>query len=152
MDHIKTAEKIEEKGERLYIFSKIGMFAGLCGFILAIIIGVFTVIVGGDLEDFFYAFTLDVDDEFEFAIPIIILDYLALVLGVICTPLYFYSIQLFVLGNIASNTKSQQNYSKPQLSYSKSQPSYSKSQPSYSKSQQAYSKSQQIYKSKYFRK
>ena len=137
-----TAEKIEEKGERLYIFSKIGMFAGLCGFILAIIIGVFTVIVGGDLE---YTFTLDIDDEFKFAIPIIILDYLALVFGVICTPLYFYSIQLFVLGNIASNTKSQQNYSKPQ-------PFYTKSQPSYSKSQQAYSKSQQIYKSKYLRK
>ena len=140
-----TAEKIEEKGERLYIFSKIGMFAGLCGFILSIILAIIPSVV----RSIFYEIP---DIMFALYYFIMFVACLAIVYGIISVPIYFYSIHLFVLGNIASNTKSQQNYSKPQPFYTKSQPSYSKSQPSYSKSQQAYSKSQQIYKSKYLRK
>jgi hypothetical protein len=97
-----TSEKLEEKGQKIYKFAKLGMFAGACSIALAVLIGLISLAVGGD---FIEPFIFEIDDEFAFAYPFVILDYIALLWGIVSVPMYFAGLNIFALGRIAHNTE-----------------------------------------------
>ena len=73
-----TSEKLESKGQNLYILSKIFMFIGLCGIVLALLIGVIAIALDGE---FISPFIFDIHDDFAFAYFFVAIDYLAVLLG-----------------------------------------------------------------------
>ena len=97
-----TSEKLEKKGQSLYIFSKIGMFCGLCAIALTILIGLIALATGAD---FIEPFIFEIDEEFAFAYFFVIIDYLAVLYGLVGLPIYFYSLNIFALGKVAHNTE-----------------------------------------------
>lgn len=104
-----TSKKVEEKGQNLYKNSKLLMFIGLCGIGLAIIMGLISLILGGE---FFYPFIFEISG-YEFAIIFIIADYIALLCGIIGIGWYHYSLNLFAIGRIAANTENLNSASNP---------------------------------------
>ena len=97
-----TSEKLESKGQNLYILSKIFMFIGLCGIVLALLIGVISIACDGE---FVSPFIFDMDDDFAFAYPFVVINYLAFLLGLAGIPMYFASLNIYALGRIAHNTE-----------------------------------------------
>ena len=99
-----TSAKVEQKGQKIYKAGKIGMMSGLVGLILIVlfVLGT-TVIFGGEyIGD---TLALKFDSSVAFLMPIMICAYLGVVFGVVGIFLYFYGMQLFVLGRIAHNTE-----------------------------------------------
>ena len=97
-----TSEKVEQKGQNIYKLSKLGMFVGVCAIVLAIIIGIISIATGAD---FVSPFIFDIDDDYAFAYPFVVLDYLALLWGLASIPMYFQGLNIFALGRIAHNTE-----------------------------------------------
>ena len=97
-----TSKKVEEKGQNLYKNSKLLMFIGLCGIGLAIIMGLISLMLDGE---FISPFIFDFSQDFAFAIVFVIADYIALLCGIIGIGWYHYSLNLFAIGRIASNTE-----------------------------------------------
>jgi hypothetical protein len=59
-----TSEKLEQKGQSIYKFAKLGMFFGVCSIVLALIIGMLSIALGAD---FISPFIFDVYEEYAFA-------------------------------------------------------------------------------------
>ena len=102
-----TSERLEEKGQSLYKLGKIFSFVGLCGFGLIILIGIIATIIAPS-EGFVNVITLNMSRlgrSYAFCIPIIIISYIGILLGMIGIPMYFNGLSIFVLGRIAHNTE-----------------------------------------------
>jgi hypothetical protein len=97
-----TSEKLEQKGQNIYKFAKLGMFLGVCAIALAFIIGILSISLGGE---FISPFIFDIDEEYAFAYLFVVVDYLALLLGIASVPMYFAGLNIFALGRIAHNTE-----------------------------------------------
>ena len=97
-----TSEKLEQKGQNIYVFAKLGMFFGICSILLALIIGILSVSLGAD---FFSPFIFYVAEEYAFAYLFVVVDYLALLWGLASIPMYFAGLNIFALGRIAHNTE-----------------------------------------------
>ena len=101
-----TSSKLEATGQAFYIFGKIGMFSGVCGIALTILMGLISVATGAD---FFSPMIYDISMDYAFAFPFIWLADLGLLLGVLGVPSYFYGLHLFGHGRIAVNTEKETN-------------------------------------------
>lgn len=97
-----TSEKLEQIGQNIYKFAKLGMIAGLCAIALMFIIGLISVGTGAY---FISPFIFEIADIFAFAYPFVIVDYLALIWGLASIPMYFVGLKIFALGRIAHNTE-----------------------------------------------
>ena len=97
-----TSKKLEQKGQSIYKISKLGMFAGVCAIVLTIIIGVLSIELGAS---FISPFIFDVADDYAFAYLFVVIDYLALLWGLVSIPMHFVGLNIFALGRIAHNTE-----------------------------------------------
>ena len=97
-----TSAKLEEKGQNIYKISKMGMFAGILAIILAVIIGLLSIALGAR---FISPFIFEVADEYAFAYFFVVVDYIALLWGLVSIPMYFTGLNIFGLGRIAHNTE-----------------------------------------------
>ena len=99
-----TSEKVEKKAQTFYKVGKLGMLCGLIAMVLLILSVLITLMIGRPswVEDLLI---LDIDDDFFFMYPIMILSYLGILFGAVGVGLYFYGINLFALGRIAHNTE-----------------------------------------------
>ena len=101
-----TSSKLEATGQAFYIFGKIGMFSGVCGIALTILMGLISLATGAD---FLSPMIFDISYEYAFAYPFVALAYSGLYCGVLGIPSYFYGLHLFGLGRIAVNTEKETN-------------------------------------------
>ena len=97
-----TSEELELKGQSIYKISKLGMFAGVCAIVLMIIIGVISIELGAR---FISPFIFEVGGDYAFAYLFVVVDYLALLWGLVSIPMYFVGLKIFALGRIAHNTE-----------------------------------------------
>ena len=97
-----TSERLEQKGQNIYKFAKLGMFAGICSIALALIIGLISISLDGT---FIMPFIFCVADEYSFAYFFVVVDYLSLLWGIASIPMYFAGLNIFALGRIAHNTE-----------------------------------------------
>ena len=97
-----TPEKVEAKGQKLHRLSKIGMLIGLCGIALFVIIGLISIATGAS---FIAPMIFHVYHGYEFSYFFVVIDYLALILGIVGCSVYFRSLELYALGKIAVNTE-----------------------------------------------
>ena len=97
-----TSRKLETTGQTFYCIGILGIICGVVGIGLTIFMGLISLALGGD---FLTPMIFDLDSSYAFAYPFVVLAYLALACGIICSPLYFYGMHLFGLGRIAVNTE-----------------------------------------------
>ena len=96
-----TSEKFEKKAQLLYKLGKWAMFIGVAGLVLALIIGLISVAVGASFINPFI-FMLS---GYGFAYPFVIIDYLALLIGLFGPVLYISGLIMFGIARIAVNTE-----------------------------------------------
>ena len=104
-----TSEKVEKKGQRIYKNSKWCIFIGICGFSLLAVICLLTLLIGGT-SSVLSVLSLTISGGYEFLIPIVILCYIAIVIGFFGPAGYFLGITIFSLGRIAVNSESQYTF------------------------------------------
>lgn len=97
-----TAEKLEIKGKRAYVFGKIGMLCGVFAIALFIFVGSISIATGAD---FFAPFLFILGVGYEFAYLFVVATYLGLLAGILGIGAYLYGMIIFALGRIACNTK-----------------------------------------------
>jgi hypothetical protein len=99
-----TSDRLEAKGQALYLRGKRFMFIGACGFALLVLISIVAVLLEG-VDGVAYLFTFDVDEDYMFAILLMLASYIGIILGFIGIPMYFSGLNIFALGRIAHNTE-----------------------------------------------
>ena len=97
-----TSEKFEKKAQLLYKLGKWAMFIGVAGLVLALIIGLISVAVSGG---FFYPFVFAFAIGHEFVAVFVVIDYLALLVGILGPVLYLSGMIMFGIARIAVNTE-----------------------------------------------
>ncbi|MBO5852176.1 MAG: hypothetical protein J6R29_07580 [Clostridia bacterium] len=104
-DYNKTLNtgKVIERGEKLYRLSRLFMFIGACAVALAILMALIGLMI--DSKYFYFIFLFSADSSFDFTIPLVIIAYLGIILGLIGIPMYYSSLQIYSLGKIAKNTE-----------------------------------------------
>jgi hypothetical protein len=98
-----TSDRLEAKGQSLYKTGKIFTFIGICGFSLFALILIIAALLYGS-SGILYVLSFDLYD-FEFVIPLLIISYISILLGIIGVPMYFSGLNIFALGRIAHNTE-----------------------------------------------
>ena len=104
-----NSEKIEEKGQQLYLNAKAGMVVGFWAFVLMNVICCICTALGGNYLD---PLLLSIHHSYFWAYFLILPLYIASIWGVICIPMYFNGIIIFALGRIAHNTEKTKSESK----------------------------------------
>lgn len=104
-----TSEKIEEKGQSMYLMSKKGMYIGFWAFVLMNVVCCICTALGGDYSD---PLLLSIHHSYTWAYFFVLPLYIAMLWGIVCIPMYFNGIIIFVLGRIAHNTEKPKSESK----------------------------------------
>ncbi len=104
-----NSEKIEEKGQQLYLNAKSGMASGLCAFVLLNITCYICFFNGGY---YFDPLIFNMPSDYNWVNILVFALYITMIYGIICIPMYFNGIIIFALGRIAHNTEKPKSESK----------------------------------------
>ena len=97
-----TPDKVEERGQRIYKCSKIGMFIGACGILLLLIICLSCLANDGDFLD---PIIFDLRSRYAWAYVFVAIADIAIFIGIASIPMYFIGLSIYALGRIARNTE-----------------------------------------------
>ena len=99
-----TSSMLEEKGQALYKKGKLFMLIGKCGFALFLALVLGALLIYGEYG-LINLLNFDLPTGYEIFLILLVLSYIAILLGLSGIVMYFNGLNLFGLGRIAVNTE-----------------------------------------------
>ena len=100
---------IEEKGQKSYKLGKLFIFIGICALALLLLISLIVALFYSPYELFCYVLVFNTMSGVKIldwlVNTLVFVSYAGISLGCVGVPFYFYGINLYALGKIASNTE-----------------------------------------------